>query len=127
MPNMKYLILPLCLLGAIHAFGQTAASETPTATVAPVAMYGTAKTTNAILGRGKRHLVLDDGVKRKQRSAFFENGKGYPVTFDSEAAVLNFLDSQGWVVSPNGQEPAADGSTYTLYLLKRKPEASGKE
>jgi hypothetical protein len=107
-----------------------AAGSNQIRTVGP-AVYAVAKTSKVLAGRG-RLLMLDEGVKRKLKDTYYADANGVLVQFETEAAVLNFLDSLGWSITPNGQEmltPAGlDVRTGlskpyefdNVYILKRK-------
>ncbi len=126
---MKYLLLLASLLSSTASFAQVDDPAKPVLPPGPPTdlvmpppkpAYGIAKTIDVPFTKGKRALILDDGIKRKLRSAYLEDEKGKPLRFDSESAVLNYLAAAGWEVTPNGQEQTPNG-TFTVYQLKRRP------
>ncbi|MCC2547953.1 hypothetical protein LJY25_16005 [Hymenobacter sp. BT175] len=98
-----------CALSTAAVAQQAQPAPTPTQPV-----YGLAMVDGPNLGN-RYFLILNDGVTPNPKQSYYqENGKDR--VFADEAAILNFLYSQGWEVIPNPSSVPGP----SRYLLKRR-------
>ncbi|GAA3953711.1 hypothetical protein GCM10022406_39270 [Hymenobacter algoricola] len=117
-------IEPLAAAGATNLSGKRVRTIGP-------ATYAVAKTNSSLIGRG-RFLMLDEGVIHRLKDAYYQDEQGLAMEFETEAAVLNFLDSLGWIITSSRQElfpqagmdlntgPSRKYAFDNVYILKRK-------